>query len=118
MIARMNDHHMAEDDGAAPLPPGLYLIANKRTMRGTGGATGPGELPGYLYWEPPSEPADSGWRVFVGDETQDEADDPDNFQINAVETLTRHHPALQQVIAVGVTGAWAWDERTTRYVAD
>jgi hypothetical protein len=75
---------------------------------------GPGEFPAYLYWEPPDAPTDSGWRVFTGLETQADADDASNFQVNAVETLT-DHPQLRQVIALGVRGAWEWSPELGRY---
>jgi hypothetical protein len=54
--------------------------------------------------------------VLVGDETQEDADDPEMFQVNAVETLTRIHPALRQIVAVGVRGAWIWAENERCYV--
>lgn len=80
------------------------------------GPVGPGEFPGYVYWEPPDNTADSGWRVFVGDETQEEANDPDACELDAVETLTTHHPQLRQVIGRGVTGAWDWSVEQGVYV--
>lgn len=98
------------------LPAGMYVIASKRTMRGTGTDTEAGEFPGYVYWEPPDEPADSGWRVLVGDETQEDADDPDAFQVNAVETLTTFHPELRQILRAGVRGTWVWNAHARRYV--
>ncbi len=55
---------------------------------------GGGEFPRYAYWETPEETADSGWRVFIGMETQVDADDPSNFQMNAVEMLTTYHQPL------------------------
>jgi hypothetical protein len=95
----------------------MYLYANRRTMRGSGPDTvAPGEFPRYLVHSRPQESADSGWAVFVGDETQADADDASNFQVNATTTLTDAHPALRQVIAVGVTGSWEWDATTERYV--
>jgi hypothetical protein len=100
-----------------PLPRGFYLYANRRLVAGN--APEPvlaGEFPKYLYWEQPDDPADSGWRVFTGDETQADADEPGNFQINAVETLTDVHPQLLQVIAVGTRGAWEWDSKAGRYL--
>jgi len=100
-----------------PLPPGMFLYANKRTMVGTSPETvGPGEFPRYVYWETPDSPQDSGWRVFLGSETQADADDSSNFQINAVETLTTYHPALRQIIALGSRGAWEWSDEKGSYI--
>jgi hypothetical protein len=45
---------------------------------------------GYLYWEEPGEPWDSGRRVY---EAQADADDPSNFQIHALGTLLAAHPS-------------------------
>ena len=101
----------------APLPPGLYLYANRRLV--VGRVPEPvlaGEFPKYLYWEPPDDPADSGWRVFTGDETEADVDEPGNFQVNLVETLTAVHPQLLQVITVGRRGAWEGDTELGCYV--
>jgi hypothetical protein len=104
-------------DPPQPLPKGLYLISNKRTMVGDSPATtGPGVFPRYAYWETPDEVADSGWRVFTGLETQSDADDSTNFQVNAVETLIIHHPALAQILRQGVRGAWEWNDDLGIYV--
>jgi hypothetical protein len=74
-----------------------------------------GSEAGYLYWEEPGEPWDSGWRVFVGDETQADADDPSNFQINALETLLAEHPALASLFVEGRRGSWEWDSELQNY---
>jgi len=96
---------------------GGYVFANKSLIKGV--APEPvvaGEFPRYLYREQPDDPQDSGWRVFTGSETQEDADDPDNFQVNAVSTLLMVHPQLAQVLAPGVSGAWKWSDDQARYV--
>ena len=50
------------------------LVDNKRKVR-------------FMYREAPSNPQDSGWRFFCGDEDQAYADDPDNIAIYDVETI-------------------------------
>lgn len=100
-----------------PQPSGLYLYANRPLISGV--APEPvvaGAFPKYLCWEQPDDPSDSGWRVFAGDETQPDADEPGNFQINAVGTFPDVHPQLLQVITVGTRGAWEWDSKVGRYV--
>ncbi len=88
-------------------------------MRGGDGVeVGPGEAPGYVYWEHPDSPSDTGWRVLVGDETREEADDPDCWQINRVQTLQTHHRRLRQLLREGVRGEWRWDEQAQRYVPE
>jgi hypothetical protein len=74
-----------------------------------------GETPGYVYWEQPDEAWDSGWRLFVGDETQADADEPTNFQINALETLLAEHPALASLFVEGERGRWDWDPQLQSY---
>lgn len=95
---------------------GGYAITRTTLIRGV--APDPivaGEFPRRLYWEQPDKPGDSGWRVFSGIETQADADDPKNFQINAVSTLIAVHPQLAQVLAPGVRGAWEWNGAKARY---
>ena len=49
-------------------------------------------------------------------ETQADADESSNFQVNLTTTLTDAHPALRQVIRVGVTGSWEWNATTASFV--
>jgi hypothetical protein len=74
-----------------------------------------GADPGYVYWERPEDPWDSGWRVFVGDETQADADTPENFQINRLDALVGEHPRLAQLFTVGNSGFYEWDSTTASY---
>lgn len=96
---------------------GGYAIARTSLIRGMApDPVLPGDFPRWLYWEQPDHPGDSGWRVFSGIETQADAEDPKNFQINAVSTLIAVHPQLRQVLAPGVRGAWEWNDSKARYV--
>jgi hypothetical protein len=98
------------------LPDDLYVIANKRVVQGHDvGTLAPGEFPRYVRWDEPTEPADSGWVLLVGDETQADADDPGNFQINAMETVCAVHPPLRQLLRCEVSGEWEWSDTTQRY---
>ena len=99
---------------ASPLPG--YALVNRRIMVGDSPETvGPGERPGYLYREAGDDPSDSGWRVFLGTETQEDADNADNFQISGLETLATHHPLLRPILAAK-SGGWEWDDEAERYV--
>ena len=49
---------------------------------------------GYMYREAPDKDNDSGWRFFSGDETQEYADNPDNFAIYEVNTICNYDPAI------------------------
>lgn len=75
-----------------------------------------GSDPGYLYREEPNDRWDSGWRVFVGDETQADADNAENFQLNRLDTLTAEHPRLLELFRDGVSGSFEWDQTSGRYV--
>ena len=49
---------------------------------------------GYFYREEPEEDADSGWRFFSGDESQDFADDAENFMMYNASTIVEFDPAV------------------------
>lgn len=110
---------MSSSPQVAPENPELvrgYVIANRALCHaGAPGQVLPGEFPRYLYREMPDEPADSGWRVFTGTETQADADEPSNFLLTAASTLVRAHPQLSEVLAAGRDGAWEWDDAIGRY---
>src|SRR5687768_12547907 len=53
-----------------------------------------GAAVGYMYREQPDKAWDSGWRFFAGDESQDYADNPDNFAIYDVNTICNYDRAL------------------------
>lgn len=49
----------------------------------------------WMYREDPDNPRDSGWRVFAGDETDSEANDPENVVIVPLRDLTTADPDLE-----------------------
>src|SRR6266705_2951717 len=53
---------------------------------------------GYMYREEPDKDLDSGWRFFSGDETQEYADNPDNFAIYEVNTICNYDPSISPYI--------------------
>lgn len=74
-----------------------------------------GAEPHYVYWEEPEEQWDSGWRVFVGDESQTDADTAENFQINRLDALVAEHPRLADLFTVGTRGSFEWDPAAGSY---
>lgn len=90
-----------------PLDRSLGAYVAKRVMQDA--------EPGYLYWEEPDEQWDSGWRVLVGDESREDADEPDAFQINRLDTLVERHPRLGVLFTVGTVGCFEWDEVAQSY---
>jgi hypothetical protein len=49
---------------------------------------------GYMYREVPDREIDSGWRFFAGPESQDYADNPDNFCMYDVNTVANYDPEI------------------------
>src|SRR5579859_2960318 len=70
------------------------LIANMGACVASDRITVDGMKVGYMYREEPDQQADSGWRFFSGDETQEYADNPDNFAIYEVNTICNYDPAI------------------------
>ncbi len=72
---------------------GLRADEIKPLAKGRGGCMATDEitvghrLVGYMYREPPFFKSDSGWRFFAGDETQEYADEPSNYEIYEVNTI-------------------------------
>jgi hypothetical protein len=49
---------------------------------------------GYLYREAPDNSADSGWRFFAGDESDEYIDNPNNFGLYDVNTIANCDPLI------------------------
>ena len=60
----------------------------------------------WLYREEPDNEADSGWRVFAGDEDNDYLDDMDNCRIVPLRDLMDRDPALEEVLRAPVFSAF------------
>lgn len=75
-----------------------------------------GKAVGYLYREKPDNANDSGWRIFSGDETQEYADDPDNFALYNASTLIDIEPNLRSVLGEAFPVAFERDASTGEFV--
>ena len=53
---------------------------------------------GYCYREESDQPADSGWRFFAGDESQEYADDPNNFALYDINTVANYDPSITAIL--------------------
>lgn len=71
---------------------------------------------GYIYREQPSNENDSGWRVFAGDESQEYADNPDNFALYNASTLVELDPSLLQVLGADFPIAFERDSVTGEFI--
>jgi hypothetical protein len=64
---------------------------------------------GYMYRETPDNRIDSGWRFFSGAESQDFADNPDNFAIYDVNTIANYDPGIIPFLDEAPGSAWGRD---------
>src|SRR5690606_13003593 len=53
---------------------------------------------GYCYREEPGSDVDSGWRFFAGDESQEYADNPDNFALYDINTIANYDPDITAIL--------------------
>jgi hypothetical protein len=69
------------------IPPQGWCIASDRI-------TVDGCHVGFMYRDPPTEPNDSGWRFWAGDEWDSYANDPQNLAMYDVNTIANYDPAI------------------------
>ena len=75
--------------------------------------------PRYVYREDPDRERDSGWRALIGDESDEELDNPHNILLQPVGFLLDRWPELRPVFHTDPqNGAWSWDEPSRRYIRD
>src|SRR5215207_9562342 len=48
----------------------------------------------WMYREEPTEPADTGWRFFSGDEAEDFGADQENCEFHALDTVIEIDPSV------------------------
>lgn len=67
------------------------------------------QRPAYIYREDPDNDHDSGWRTMVGDETDDEINDPSNVLLQNLGYLIDRWPELRPVFKTDPrNGSWIW----------
>jgi hypothetical protein len=72
--------------------------------------------PGRLQRDEPTHADDSGWVLLVGDETEPNHFDPQNFAAATLGFLADRFPELEEVFKEGRQGeTWEWDETENRY---
>ena len=49
---------------------------------------------GFMYRDEPDNEIDSGWRFFSGEETQEYADQAENFEVYDVNTIANYDPSI------------------------
>lgn len=72
--------------------------------------------PQYIVREAPLNPADSGWQVLVGDESDEKLRDHSNVLLQPMDFVLARWPELQHVFSdTAATSAWNWDPGTHIY---
>ncbi len=70
------------------------LIGSKGGCMASDKITVEGELVDFMYRENPDFDVDNGWRFLSGTETQDYADNPDNWAIYDTNTIANYDKAI------------------------
>jgi len=78
------------------------LIESIGACMATDKITVDGELVDFIYRENPDFEADSGWRFLSGTETQDYADNSDNWAIYDTNTIANYDKAIIPYLALPV----------------
>ena len=68
-----------------------YVVVSDEIMKGN-------KPVGYFYREEPSEPKDSGWRFFSGEETDEHCENESNFSLYNASTLAEKFPILKKYL--------------------
>ncbi len=86
-----------------PAPPAEYgAVITKRALE---------EPPRMAQQLGPSKHEDdTGWAIFVGDESQAHLDNTDNSTVVPVARLLHLYPYLERVLGETEVGTWAWDD--------
>jgi hypothetical protein len=80
-----------------------------------------GQKVGYMYREIPDhkkEYLDSGWTFMAGDETQEYADNPDNWAIYDVNTVCNYDPEIIPYLESRPPIAFGRDPKTGKFVEE
>ncbi len=79
----------AADDGAGAmdLPMTEYAVVSRLVATDR-------QKVRWMYREEPTEPADSGWRFFSGDEAENFSEDPENFEFHPLDFVTEIDPSV------------------------
>jgi hypothetical protein len=72
---------------------------------------------GYMYREAPSDPVDSGWHFFSGDESQEYVDNPRNLALYNLNTIANYDPEITPFLDKAIGTAWVGDE-AGRFIED
>lgn len=74
-----------------------------------------GEKYRYVYKEPPDTEDDSGWRILVGNETDEEMEDPSKLSYVALGAVLNKDDSLMSILYED-DGEWAWDDASDSWM--
>ena len=69
-----------------------------------------GAAVGYCYREATDLEADSGWRFLAGDESQEYADDPDNWALYDINTIANYDTRIITLLDAPIGSKFESDE--------
>lgn len=75
-----------------------------------------GEKVGYLYREDPDNERDSGWRLMVGDESQDYIDDSGNISYVSLGAVLNMDDSIIHLLEFPSGSAFEWDEEASAFI--
>jgi hypothetical protein len=100
------------------LPPEAIrpnLAAGQGSCMATDLITVDGNRVGFMYREDPDNEIDSGWRFFAGTESQEYADEPDNFAIYDVNTIANYDPDIIPFLESPMGSAFARNSKSGEF---
>ncbi|HAH25393.1 MAG TPA: DUF2185 domain-containing protein [Prolixibacteraceae bacterium] len=84
----MNKEFTVNAEEIQPLVKSIgFILATYKIIDG-------GEMVDFMYRDQPDFEGDSGWRFLSGSETQEYADNPDNWGIYDFNTLANHDKSI------------------------
>jgi hypothetical protein len=86
-VTREGVEETPDDAGAMDLPMTEYAVVSRLVATER-------QKVRWMYREEPTEPADSGWRFFSGDEAENFAEDPENFEFHPLDFVTDLDPSV------------------------
>lgn len=88
---------------------GKLAIASKRVAE-------EGRKVRFMYREDPAGPADSGWKFFCGDDSQEYVDNPDNVGEFPLEKIAATDPAVARLLDTPAPCAFERDSEDGEFV--
>jgi hypothetical protein len=94
------------------------IIPNMGYCYATDMITVEGKKVGYMYRETPDRDDDSGWKFFSGDESEDYADDPNNYGIYDVNTIANYDSEIIPFLNSPYNTAFGRDSKTNKFIEE